>query len=286
MSQTDAFAFLDIDKPLCAWATYRGILVCAPDKPGFVSVWSAGILAAGSAVRIGRELALEKVRFEEFPNRVSRLRGMFCFQDAGSAERALEWDEDDKTHFKRQYLAEVSLGTVATRRDVLDSNWISCLGDQNDRRWMKSYWTGSPCPNRDPLWEVLVDGRIVVLGTELRKRAYHLLKSEFPDSLMFLEIGRQAARVGSDLGSISSIIRQVDGELIIDYVLNMEDAECHDFLRRLEQLKTSGHPINWADMAPHIANDAFGALPDLRPYRSRISLDDAVAYFAVQPGWQ
>lgn len=267
MVTTDAYAFLDIDRPLCAWATYRGALVSAPDRPGFISVWNAGLLTA-SPDRKRRELGLEKVRFEEFPCRVSRLKGMFCLQDTIGVERALAWDEGGRTHFQQQYVAELSLAGADDRRDLLDANWITHFGHLDDVEWMRSYWAGAPCPADDPLWEMLVEGRMMVLGTELRQRAYDLIKSEFPDSLMFLEIARQAAWVDSDLGSISCYIRNEGDNQILSYLLNMEDAECPILLQKLTYLKESGHSINWADLAPHLANDSFGRVPDLRPYES------------------
>lgn len=267
---TDAYVFLDIDQPLCAWATYRGVLVCAPDRPGFLSVWTAGILASGCTERLQRELALEKVRVNEFPDRVSRLRGMFCLPDAESAERALAWDHDGRSPFQRKFLAEVSLADAVGRRDQLDANWITYFGDQPDTDWMRAYWSGSRCPDYDPIWETLIDGKIIVLGTELRQKAYDEITSEFPESLMFLELGRQAARVGSDLCSITSFLEVEDGDHVIDYLMNMEDAESPEFLQRLRGLVDSGHPINPADMQPHIANESFGRVPDLRPYRIRL----------------
>jgi hypothetical protein len=34
MLTTDAYAFLNINDPVCAWATYRRVLVSAPEEPG------------------------------------------------------------------------------------------------------------------------------------------------------------------------------------------------------------------------------------------------------------
>jgi hypothetical protein len=44
MLSTDAYAYLNVDNPICAWATYRGVLVTPPAEPGFLSVWTAGLL--------------------------------------------------------------------------------------------------------------------------------------------------------------------------------------------------------------------------------------------------
>lgn len=270
MLTTDAYAFLNIDNPICAWATYRGILVCAPDAPGFISVWTAGLLHASNPGRIARESAIEAVRVAQFPDRISRLRGMFCFLDAESAGRARSWGE----HFEPRFMAELSLTKAGARRDRLDANWITnaptdVAGHLTDDSWIQNYWTGNPYPNEEPMWETLVDERLIVLGTDIRQRAYAAIKSEFPNSLMLLEIARQAAWVGSDLGMISAFLRAEENEMALDYVMNMMDAESPEFLEKLTALRESGHPINWADMKPHIDQESFGNVPDLRPYGFR-----------------
>jgi len=280
MLATDAYAFLDIDSPVCAWATYRGTLVCAPDNPGFVSVWTAGLIRSGNPGRMSFESTIEAVRATQFPHRISRLRGMFCMPDAESAKRACSRDTEQKTHFQPEYLAELSLSEAGGRRDRLDANWITFApknesGFLTDSSWASRYWAGDPFPNKAPIWETLVDGRLIVLGTDIRQRAYAAIKSEFPDSLMFLEIARQAAWVGSDLGMISAFIRHEGENMVLDYAMNMLDAENPAVLERLVSLRESGHPINWADMKPHVEKDSFGRVPDLRIYGFRCPLNSA-----------
>jgi hypothetical protein len=277
MLATDAYAFLDINNPVCAWATYRGALVCAPENPGFVSVWTAGLIRASVPGRMNFEAAVEAVRIAQFPHLISRLRGMFCLPDAESAKRACSWDQARGTHFQPEYLAELSLSEAGARRDRFDANWITYApkdeaGYLIDGGWIQNYWVGEPYPNKEPIWETLVDGRLIVLGTDIRQRAYATIKSEFPDSLMFLEIARQAAWVGSDLGAITALIRSEAEEMVLDYAMNMVDAENLKFLEKLSASRESGHPINWADMKSHIDQDSFGHVPDLRPYGFRFPL--------------
>jgi hypothetical protein len=71
--------------------------------------------------RIQRELSLEIQRATYYPKRVSRLKGMYCFTDLRSAERAMNWGG----HFKPQYLAELSLAEARKVSGRLDSNWIT-----------------------------------------------------------------------------------------------------------------------------------------------------------------
>ena len=153
MLTTDAYAFLDIDNPLCAWATYRSVLVCAADRPGCVSVWTAGMTREGDPARIVRERTIEDVRRTQFHHRISRLRGMFCFPDAASAQRACSWDHGQRTQFQPQYLAELSLVWAGPNLDRLDANWITYApvneyGYLTETGWIRSYWEGAPIRTR------------------------------------------------------------------------------------------------------------------------------------------
>jgi len=96
-------------------------------------------------------------------------------------------------------------------------------------------------------------------------------KDEFPQSMMLLELARQAAWVGSDFGSICAYIRTEGGDIALEYYLNLEDAENPAFMEELTALAAGGHPINRADMKPHIENNSFGCTPDLRTYGFRRS---------------
>jgi hypothetical protein len=271
---TDAFAFLNINHPLCAWDTYRGALVCPPNERGFISVWSAEIMRTGDPARLNRELVLEHFRLAHHNHKISRLRGIFCFLDKSSAERACSWATGPRSHFRPEYLAALHLGDADPRRDRLDANWISYAPIDEDGKilefdWIDRYWRGEAFPGRDPIWETLIDGRATVLGTILREHAYAVIKKNFPDSLMFLELGRLAAWVGSDLGNVCGFLREDGSDVILEYYQDMRDASNPAFLKKLEELMRSGHPINSGDMAPHIAQDSFGKTMDLRPFSFR-----------------
>jgi hypothetical protein len=255
-------------------ATYRGSLVCPPKERGFVSVWFAETIRTKDPVRIRRELILEQVRQERYDHRISRLRGIFCFLDLASAEKACSWARGLRSHFRPEYLTELHLGEADRRQDKLDANWISFAAQKidaltSDFDWIHRYWCGEPYPGREPIWETIIDGRACVLGTVLRERAYALIKRQFPDTLMFLEIARLAAWIGSDLGNICGFLREENTNVVLEYCQEMRDANNPKFLKKLEDLKNSGHPINWGDMAPHIANDSFGKTMDLRPFGFR-----------------
>jgi hypothetical protein len=278
MLSTDAYVYLDVTDPVCAWATYRGVLVSvSPDAReddliGGVSLMSAGMMRAGSPARLNNELAVEGVRRLRHPGRVSRLRGMYCFLDSRNAQRAAALWGSFRNHFRPEFLAELHL-QATSRRDRLDSNWITyAKRDENgflsggDLEWFDRYWEGQEYPGEVPIWETIVEGRMIVLGTELRERAYETIKREFPRTLALLEIARLAAWADSDLGNIRAWLHDEGANIALRYLMDMRDANDPKFLTKVEQLKVEGHPINWADLHREMKDGSFGRTMDLRPY--------------------
>lgn len=265
--ETDAFCFLNLENPVCAWAAYRGVLVQPPSEPGFLSVWVATMLFANSPYRVKREFMLEAIRAAEFPDQTSRLRGMYVFPDKLAALRAVNWGG----HFCKENLSELSLTEATLGERRYDANWISYPRLKDDKAvpdWMHRYWAGEPHPEHEPVWEALAEGRVVLLGTELRQRAFEQLSNEFPDSTALLETARLAAWIGSDLGNVAAFLRVHDQIASLDYLLDMRAASDPDVVRQLGELRESGHPINWPAIGESIQLGSF-VLPDLRPYGFR-----------------
>lgn len=264
--QTDAYVFLDIGRPHVAWATYRGKLVTIPPEPqGFISLWFGDMLRQKESLHFKKEWALEQVRQGWFASRISRLRGFFCFPDFDSASRASRiWNTSGKDNYNLENLAEISLAET-DGREVYDSNWITHSHDIQ-LEWMQHYWNGDPFPNEEPVWEKLVEGNVVVLGTRLRERAYEVVKAEWPNSLRQLEISRLAALVGSDLGVIQAFLRELEDEYLVEYYANWRDAENPEFLSKLVDLISGGHPINRRDIQPWFDQGSFGHKPDMTAF--------------------
>lgn len=265
------FAFLDIDNPVCAWAVYRGKLVLPPvNQSQFLSVWLTGLVKNGQSEKYRREIELEHVRTSSFADRISRLQCIFCFETRELAEKALAWDEDGRTHFQLQYLTELTFEKPTDGLHRFDANWVSHSEQFPNigQEWMKRYWAGEAFPDAEPHWETLCAGTLVVVGQDIRDRACDVLRDEFPESLMILEIARLSAAIGSDLGSISPLIRKEGDQLILDYAMNFVDADNPSFFQKLEAYKEYGNNVNWQDIRPHFARGSFGKLPDLKPYRA------------------
>ena len=265
---TDGYIFLDVDRPHIAWATYRGTLITPPsvenDTGRFVSWWQAELHRYSSHLK--REAALEQVRTQKFPEKISRLNGLFCFLDKESAAMASRlWGN----HFKSENLAEVNLDE-AKGRERLDSNWITYSDSETTMPsdgWISYYWQGKPYPDEEPIWETLVEGKVTVLGVDLRTRAYQIVKEHWPDSLMFLEITRLGAWIGSDIGSINAFMTEDTGNYFFKFFMDMRNADNPEFLAQLKHLIESGHPVNEADMKPHYTKGNFGSTPDMRSFQ-------------------
>ncbi|MCI0428593.1 MAG: DUF2441 domain-containing protein [Nitrospiraceae bacterium] len=268
------FAFLDVDHPVVAWGVYRGVLVSAqatgtpPDSP--VSLMFARTMHLQNNARFQNELIIESVRAQRFPHHVSRLSGMYFFTVFDEATGALSWGG----HFRRENLAELEVHPVRAAARV-DSNWITYAPvdstgrlDRTDISWIDRYWQGEAYGD-SPIWETIVHGRAVVLGTELRQRAYEVIVAAFPNALDMLEIARLAAAVGSDLGQTAAWVTQLSPDRFrLAYYLDMRDADNPEFLR---QLAAYDGPKNISDLAP--GKETFG-VPDFRQY----SCDFTISY--------
>ena len=265
---TDGFAYLDIALPYVAWSAYRGILITPPSAQvrggRFVSWWLCNLLR--NPGRIELEMALERVREQRFPERISRLVGLFCFLDKTCAARAVCWGG----HFRAENLAELSF-SEATGCNPLDANWITYADHRAkspNEEWMSRYWQGQPCPDAEPVWEILVEGKVAVLRIDIRERAYQVVNACWPDSLMLLEISRLGAWIGSDIGSIDVFMADnIEGNHEFKFMLDMRDANDTGFLERLTQLMASDHPVNRAAIGPHYEQGTFGRTPDMTPYQ-------------------
>ena len=262
---TDGYLFLDTNRPHVAWATYRGVLITPPNTRTstgrFLSWWQTDLHR--NSPHIAREAALEQIRRQKYPEKISRLNGLFCFLDWESAAMACDqWNE----HFKLENLAEINL-KEARGRDRLDANWITYADPAStlpSDEWIQRYWEGEPYPGTKPIWETIVEGKATVLGTDLRTRAYETVKVHWPNSLMQLEISRLGAWLDSDIGCISAFVTEDAENYYFKFFMDMRDADNTEFLDRLRLLMDSGHPINRADIEPHYKRGSFGNVPDMR----------------------
>lgn len=208
------FIFLDIAHPLVAWECYRGKLVSPysvhDDENFHPSIMMANTIYANNNVKILNELFFESVRFNKFPDSVSRLKAVYAFKDESSIKKAIAWGD----HFSRENLAEVEIQAVNITK--VDANWIT-YAQRHSNGIIKAeyiphihhYWAGEIYPDSDPQWEYLINGNVTICGTELREKAYKNIKKLMPDALELLEIARIGAILGSNIGHIVPYIHRV-----------------------------------------------------------------------------
>ncbi|MEO5955833.1 MAG: hypothetical protein ABIR36_09125 [Nitrospiraceae bacterium] len=269
------FLYLNIDFLPAAWSAYRGQLITVSTfgteefRP--LSYWPLGLLKDRRILRFQKELELERIRREFYSAQVSRLHGIYMWGDAQTARRGERWRETEGNHFHADYLVEVSF--TYRRLSRVDTNWIdkyllpdSVSFDRNDVAWMHSYWRGEPCPDSDPLWEYIAEGRGVIYGTTLRMQAYEKVKCMAPESLGQLELGRIAVELKSDLYHSAPFIRQIaQTQFRVDFFLDARDQN-DDFMKKaghyIDQLaRTDSSKINW-NALNLLRGDT--RLPDLR----------------------
>lgn len=223
----------------------------------------AGMFDSNDSTRIQSELAIEAIRTTEYPSAVSRLSGLFVFDEVESALGAEQaaWGG----HINSEYLTDVSISYRNATR--MDANWITQMlnADASLRPGWESlaraYWKGEPSRESHPIWELLIDGHATVLGTQLRDQAYDVVKSRFPKSLGLLEESRIAAHLGFSLGHISSwlIKNKERADLSFYFDNTSESTPCYRASVE-EFFKTSPHLVNWSVLR------GLPWLPDLTPY--------------------
>lgn len=281
--EPNAWAYLNIHHPMCAWNVWRGVLASPLRQPGFLSVWMGALLkrySDGNRGPLIREVALERVRAAHFPGQVSRMQALYCFEDLSSAERALVWG-NDKNHFRPEYVASLYLDDryIANRTRV-DSNWITFAklegdGSFADTSWFTAYWSGTPRPNAKPAWETLLEGRLFILGMELRNIAYDLLRIKFPESLVAVETARLGAWAMYDYGNMSGFLQRVSNHtLAFNYALNVEDTNNEDFRRDVKALIDDPEVfLQQGDVVAQLRAGNFGRWPDLQPYGFQVPIE-------------
>ena len=251
-----AIACLRVDDPLVAWLVYRGELASAASvHDRALSFWTTGLLestAMGHRQDVyEREVRLDLVRGAEFADRPSRLTGFYCFPDSETASRAsVLWGPQA---FPKARMAAVTIASASTI-GIYDSTWITRGPPVSDPSWMRSYYAGEL--TNDPLIELVVSGRAAVVDRELREAAYQVVASTWPKSLPLLELGRLAAKVGSDLGMIAGVPMYAEAGVRVRYILNMVDASNEIVMRRLRDF------IDAAGISSPLTNDEI-TLPDL-----------------------
>lgn len=269
----EGFMYLDVENPLTAWNTYRGVLISqsyiqedATLAAPALSMTMTKMFMDRNWNRLQFEFELEKVRVKNFGTSVSRLNCLYVFDEPESALAAAD-DERWGGHIHQENLTDIGVSAIDHSR--LDANWISWMLQMyynNDSAWFSGispYWSGEMCTYFDkPIWEVLINGSIAIWGTTLRERAYQITKQYSPLTVGLLEQSRLAAHLGSGLGHLSAFVINENEKSIMKFYINMKDAHNKIYTDRLATyMKENPHAVNFR--ALEAGGDKFG-LPNLR----------------------
>lgn len=242
------------------------------DQDFALSVAMASMIVNGSAKRLESELQIEIVRQQVSPHSVSRLTGIFVFDDIRSLAQiwnANDWGE----HFKQEYLTDV--GVYAKRSSRHDANWVECMIASDGslmagwKQAAESYWTGLPKLGSTPIWERIVCGTFCIWSMHSKLSALQEIKAIWPQSLNLLTICMNFFAVSSHDGQIFPGITTTDDTLLLGYYLRMKEAHTSDVYHRIQQL-SKNEPNMYT---PPLSHDVL-VLPDLTGFQTHIPLTD------------
>jgi len=272
-----AFVYLDVDNPIIAWLTYRGILN-SPDirtaNPGNLSWFLVDTLKRGLASTIRREGALEGFRIKLFPNATSRLKCVYAYP---TLEAAKEGDYG-RGKFRKENLVAIAPANSDYKIGTYDSCWITNF-DALPVDTAQKYWRGEK--SKEPHFECLLSGRFLIFGTTVRKRAYDTVQRTWPNALAALELARLAVDFDSDFGSISPRLTQEGDRYLIRHVIRFDEKEGPEILKlAMERAKKDPkYHVNWADLEPfrlppedRVADERF-KVPDTRAYDHELRIE-------------
>lgn len=234
------WAYLNTEDPIVAWETYRGIITNRREQQALglppLTLWGVKQLRNLSSIEFKNELLLEKVRIENFPDKISRLTGFFHFSDLDAARSSKVWRFP---HFKDENLAEIGFDPEAPF-STHDAEWISNhRWGEHGTDWMEKYWAGEPYKHRynEPIWETLTEASGVIWGTAIRENAYQTIKARHPASLPLLELARIAAEGGYPPGYVSPFIIKPSSSQNprVQFILRAEEFNDPGFLNYLQQ---------------------------------------------------
>lgn len=269
MNTFEGHVYLDHHHPPVLWNIVRGgfdsvDLLPEAEKSFAISVSLSSMLQNSLAGRLEAELSLELVRLAVAPNRVSRLRGIFVFDDVESISRI--WNSNRwGVHFVDEYLADV--GVTARKSTRVDAAWISDIIDDQGQllpRWEKAavnYWSGVPKSAASPIWEVIVEGSFCIWSMHSKEKALKEIAALWPNSLGLLTHSMNCFGVGSQDGQCFSGIVSDEAGISLDHYLRMVDSKEAGFIDKVARLSQENPKFFAGYPDPNKMN-----LPDLSGY--------------------
>ncbi len=277
----EGFLYLNPNNSVTQWNIARGAFNSAsiyhshPDHSSLLSVSMVDMLA-NNRNRLYAEIQIENIRKLYYPNCVSRLNGLFIFDTPEDALNVMNEESWGATQLCEDDLTDV--GAAIRRSSRHDSNWIPLIFNENfklSENWQTythQYWKGNSVLNKQPIWELIIDGTITVWGTELRqtvlKNMQEVNYDVFKGSLDLLAYSINATRVGSNDGELVAFLLNTGESTSIQYFMNFADKDNPEFLQRMLAYFTEN---------PHLfcrlGKDENWIKPDMRKFEIILSDD-------------
>ncbi|MBV5279481.1 MAG: hypothetical protein J0647_10770, partial [Campylobacteraceae bacterium] len=228
----------------------------------------------GEYKKLRNELKLERVRQKLFSQNVSRLDGLYFFENEEIAHTALDrWNIPNK----KQYISEINFSANFITR--VDSEWITSYLLSDDEEWMTSYWAGKTLGEK-PLTEVLACGIGIIQNTKLREQAYQNILEIWPDSSPLLA-SACCAFANQKMENIAMVrpafIREQD-KLVGQYFINMDDLNKNEkqVVKAVQQCKDDK---NLPPIIKSFNPDIFFKLPDLESEKFEFERADILSIY-------
>ena len=217
------------------------------------------------------ECELEVTRFVEFSDKISRLQGLFFFDNLEEFQKVKRMRP-----FNRGTLVEASIEPNSYSRH--DMNWITCY-NKNDYPddWCQKYWRGEECPFSKfgvPVWECITNKTLLILDEKLRKSIYEKLIKENDNVAFPLEIGIEAVRFGYAVGNCFLRLSKENNHLHIRSFIRLPENECVEIIKLVysdPNLRNNGN-IMWQQIKKYPLG-TIGEIPNFVKYEWCVDLN-------------
>lgn len=262
------YAYLNINNPMVAWEVAIGRIesICNDDNEFGVSIWHYNLLrnyfSSNRIIESRNEYELELIRMSSFPDKVSRLKGVYFFESKEMAECAIErWGLNSY----RKYIAEVEF--FGENYTSVDSEWITTYLNSEDNvhnDWMRKYWAGETMGVR-PLTEVLASGFGIVHDKSFRSKAIQNVYNRWPTSSILLNasIAGFALCQFKEISRIKPSVMLKDGKIIGQYFVDMNSLNDNERIIVDAMVEMFQEGSNLINIRPDNEESIF-SLPDLR----------------------
>jgi hypothetical protein len=203
-------------------------------------------------------MALEEERAKTFPQKISRLQGLFVFDTEEEAKKAEILWGDLSNHFQPDCLTEASC-EIGHTKSKHDSNWITYFKKESPKyplNWKKLYWEGTPYPNQNPVWETIVDRPLLLWNRELRQSVSNRLHEELRCSFL-LRLGILACELGYEVGRSSITLVKHNDCLQIRHIIRFDEPQAIEVVEDIKRTK----PGYMSHLKPY-DKDTFFIVPD------------------------